>query len=71
MRINQNQSLFTALYYYFDDSCIKFIEFFDSFGLPPSETIKKFLKTSGKDIVYNDSQLQSNKGYSRGVTSVF
>ncbi len=44
---------------YFIDSNSKFIEYFGSFGLPPSETIKNLLKTSGKDIVYNDSQLQT------------
>lgn len=44
---------------YFNDPKSKFIEHLDSFGLPPSETMKTFLKTSGKQIVYNDSQLQS------------
>jgi hypothetical protein len=34
------------------------IEFFDSYGLPPSDKIRQYLGTSGKRILYNDSQLQ-------------
>ena len=33
-------------------------EYFDSFGLPPPQEIENYLKTSGKDIYYNSSQLQ-------------
>src|SRR5437879_13928386 len=45
---------------YFNDPRSKFIEYFNSFGLPPSETIKEFLRKSGKPIQYNDSTLQEN-----------
>jgi len=34
------------------------IEYFDSFGLVPSNRILKYLQTSGKPIVYNETQLQ-------------
>lgn len=35
--------------------------YFDSFGLPPSESIKKYLKTSDKQILYNTSEIQNIK----------
>lgn len=44
-------------YFYHPDE--KYIEFFDSYGLSPSNRIKTFLKTSGKSIVYNSSKIQS------------
>jgi len=43
---------------YFNDPRSKYIEYFESFGLAPSETIKQFLRNSGKPIQYNDSTLQ-------------
>lgn len=35
-----------------------FVLYFDSFGLPPSNLIADFLKTSGKKIKYNNSEMQ-------------
>ena len=45
---------------YYNDPKSKYIEFFDSYGLYPCKEILKYLKTSGKDILYNSSQIQSN-----------
>jgi len=36
------------------------VEYFDSFGLVPSNRILKYLQTSGKPVIYNDRQLQAN-----------
>jgi len=43
---------------YYNDPKSNVIEFFDSYGLPPSDKIRQYLRTSGKRIVFNDSQLQ-------------
>ena len=45
---------------YFNDPKSKYVEFFNSFGLPPGIEILNYLETSGKDILYNSSQIQSN-----------
>ncbi len=45
---------------YYNDPKSKYIEFLDSFGLSPAKEILTYLETSGKDILYNSSQLQSN-----------
>lgn len=37
---------------------LKYVVYFDSFGLAPSEEVVRFLKTSGKEIYYNSGQLQ-------------
>lgn len=37
----------------------KYIYYFDSFGLPPPDDIVKFLKTSGKQVLYQDAQIQN------------
>ena len=44
---------------YHNDDKSKYVEFFDSFGLPPGKEIISYLETSGKDIIYSDNQLQS------------
>jgi len=36
----------------------KYVYYFDSYGLVPSQNIEKYLKTSGKKILYNDNQIQ-------------
>ena len=36
----------------------KYVYYFDSFGALPPKQIEKYLKTSGKQIVYNTSQYQ-------------
>lgn len=38
----------------------KYVYYFDSFGIAPSEIIAKYLKTSGKAIMFNNRQLQEN-----------
>jgi hypothetical protein len=35
------------------------IIYFDSFGISPSDDIAKYLKSSGKKIVYNNGQIQA------------
>lgn len=45
---------------YYNHPKSKYVEFFDSFGLYPGNEIQRFLKTSGKKILYNSSQIQSN-----------
>ena len=35
-----------------------FVEYFDPFGIIPSSEIHNYLKTAGKDIRFNDNQLQ-------------
>ena len=40
-----------------DPKC-DFVEYFDSYGIMPSAEIHNYLKTAGKDIRYNDNQLQ-------------
>jgi len=37
----------------------KYVEFFDSFGLPPSNIIIKKLKQTGKKVLYNTSKIQN------------
>jgi hypothetical protein len=56
---------------YYNDPKSKYIEYVDTFGLGPSETIKKFLKMSGKEIVYNDSQLQANNSVLCGYYCIY
>ena len=46
---------FTALY---NDPNSEHIEYFDSFGVFCPKQIAKYLRTSNKKIVYNDSQYQ-------------
>ncbi len=43
---------------WFNDNKSKFVETFNSMGLPPPEKIVNFLRTSGKQIQYNDIQYQ-------------
>jgi hypothetical protein len=43
---------------YYNNGKSNVVEFFDSYGLPPSDKIILYLNKSGKRIMYNDSQLQ-------------
>src|SRR6266487_642741 len=45
---------------YFNDPKSNYVEFFNSFGIPPGKEILIYLESSGKDIIYNSSQIQSN-----------
>ena len=40
-----------------DPKC-DFVDYFDPFGIMPSAEIHKYMKTAGKDIRFNDNQLQ-------------
>ena len=44
---------------YFNDVNSKFIYYFDSYGIMPSNAIKTILKKTGKQIIYNSSQIQT------------
>ena len=44
---------------YFNSPAEKYVEYFDSFGLPPPDEVKKYLFTSEKQIIYNTAELQS------------
>ena len=35
------------------------VEYFDSFGLVPPNEVIKYMKTTNKNIIYNDSQIQN------------
>lgn len=56
---------------YFNDPKGKYVEFFNSFGLPPGKEILSYLESSGKDIIYNSSQIQSNDSVLCGYYSVY
>jgi hypothetical protein len=52
-----------------DDS--DYIEFFDSYGLPPADLAIKFMKTSNKKIAYNTSQIQTMNSIMCGYYAMF
>ena len=52
---NQSGSHWVA---YFNNPKSKYVEFFDSYGVSPSNQIKNFLRTSNKKIIYNTSEIQ-------------
>lgn len=54
---NQGGSHWVAFFY---DPKTDYVEYFDSFGVPPSDSISKMLKTTNRDIIYNSTQLQHN-----------
>jgi transposase InsO family protein len=56
---------------YYNELKSKYVEFFDSFGLPPAQEILTYLETSGKDILYNSSQLQANDSTKCGYYCVY
>jgi hypothetical protein len=58
---------------YYNDPKSEYVEFFDSFGLPPAKEILTYLETSGKDILYinNSSQLQANDSRKCGYYCVY
>jgi hypothetical protein len=37
----------------------KDVYYFDSYGVPPSNIIRDFIKKSGRNILYNDSEIQA------------
>ena len=41
-----------------NDAKCDYVEYFDPFGIMPSSEIHEYMKTAGKDIRYNDNQLQ-------------
>jgi hypothetical protein len=43
----------------FNDPNSEYVDYFDSFGLPPPNEIENYLQTSSKPILYNTKQVQS------------
>ena len=69
--INQNESCIVNIEDYFNGNgthwvCIyndhnsKDVEYFDSFGLYPSDVVVDYMKTSQKGIIYNDGEIQDS-----------
>ena len=56
---------------YYNEPKSEYIEFLDSFGLSPAQEILTYLETSGKDIIYNSSQLQANDSTKCGYYCVY
>jgi hypothetical protein len=44
---------------YFNIPTEKYVEYFDSFGLPPPEEVEKYLAASRKPIIYSTSEVQN------------
>ena len=44
---------------YYNNDDLKYVYYFDSYGLPPPEEAKKYFHTSGKQILYNTGEIQS------------
>ncbi len=44
---------------YYNDPFSKVVEYYDSFGIPPSTLTQKYLKTSGKKIRYQTNPIQN------------
>ena len=57
-------SHWVAMYNDPDDK--KHIYYFDSYGVVPPADVEKWLKTTGKEILYNTSQIQNIKSTSCG-----
>lgn len=51
---------------YYNNPNNKYVEYFDSYGLPPPEKIKHYLKTSEKLIQWNSTQYQMNNSAACG-----
>ena len=53
----------------------RFCEYFDSFGLPMPIEVKKYMKTSGKRLVYSTDEIQERDsvlcGYWSGVYTIY
>lgn len=49
----------------------KNVYYFDSYGMPPANHIANYMKTSGKKIIYNSSQLQGLKNTTCGYYCMY
>lgn len=47
----------------------EYIEYYDSFGLPPTEEVLTYMKRSGKKVIYNSNQIQDMKSNACGYFS--
>ncbi len=55
---------------YYNDKKLKYVLYFDSFGVPPPKELEKYLRTSNKKIQYNTSQIQAFRFTSCGYYSM-
>ena len=62
---DHNESGSHWIAYYNHPDC-EFAEFFDSYGVVPSDVIQKYLKTSGKKVMYNSTQIQNGLSFRCG-----
>ena len=69
-RINKSESIIVNLQDYFAGSGTHWVcvyndqgsgnvEYFDSFGLVPPNEVIEYMRTSNKNIIYNDTQIQN------------
>lgn len=56
---------------YFNEKRLEYVLYFDSYGLPPPEEIKKYLETSGKRIQYNTGEIQTMSTVLCGVYCIY
>ena len=49
----------------------KYNEFFDSFGIEPSNRVVNMLKSNGKDVAYNSHQIQNIEDVTCGLWCVY
>ena len=57
--------------YYHDPKDDRFVYYFDSFGLQPATEIVKFLKSTGKNILMNSSQIQDISTITCGYWGIY
>ncbi len=48
-----------------------YVYFFDSFGIVPGDTIQSYLKTSGKQIMFSDAEIQQFDSVACGYYCVY
>jgi hypothetical protein len=56
---------------YFNSPTEKYVEYFDSYGLPPPEEVEKYLMSSRKPIIYNTTELQSRDSQLCGYYCIY
>ncbi len=56
---------------YYNDSNSKYIEYVDSFGMPPNKNTEKFLRTSNKEIMYNTTDFQNLSSNACGYFAMY
>lgn len=55
----------------YNDPNQKYVEYFDSYGLPPPEEAIEYMKTTKKPIYYNTNQMQAINNIMCGFYSIY